>query len=166
MIFAAQSLPQLVEDAVAATSNVLTGREVSVRLPPGLPLVQADPAWIGKLLNNLLENAAKYSAPGSPVFISAEHGEGLVSCSVADRGAGIDPMEQSLIFDKFYRARNRRVNASGTGMGLAIARSIVEAHGGTISVTSQPGHGSVFTFTLPVASSNDLETAAIDSSQR
>jgi two-component system sensor histidine kinase KdpD len=82
------------------------------------------------------------------VFISAEARGGFVACSVADRGAGIDPMEQSLIFDKFYRARNRAQNVGGTGMGLAICRAIAEAHGGGISVTSQPGNGSVFTFTL------------------
>ncbi|HEY0307961.1 MAG TPA: ATP-binding protein, partial [Acidobacteriaceae bacterium] len=71
--------------------------------------------------------------------------------SVADRGAGIEPMEQSLIFDKFYRSRNRAANTYGTGMGLAICRAIVEAHHGTITVTSQLGQGSVFTFTLPIA---------------
>ncbi len=159
MTFAPQSLPQMVDAAIETANTALTGRQVSVRMQPGLPEVQADPAWIGKLLGNLLENAAKYSAPGSPIFVSAEQMDGSVSCSVADRGAGIDPMEQSLIFDKFYRARNRRVNASGTGMGLAIARAIIEAHGGTISVTSQPGNGSVFTFTLPIASQDRSDPA-------
>ncbi len=80
----------------------------------------------------------------------------MLAISVADRGAGIDPFEQAMIFDKFYRGRSYRDPAngnrvSGTGMGLAIARAIVNAHGGTIAVTSQLGHGSVFTFTLPVA---------------
>ncbi len=98
----------------------------------------------------MLENAAKYSAAGQPIFISAETKGPFIACSVADRGLGIDPMEQSLIFDKFYRARKRAHHTPGTGMGLAICRAIVEAHGGTISVTSQPGHGSVFTFTLPL----------------
>ena len=71
--------------------------------------------------------------------------------SVADRGPGIDDFEQSLIFDKFYRGKNERYRAQGTGMGLAIAKAVVEAHGGAIGVTSQLGHGSVFTFNLPVA---------------
>jgi two-component system, OmpR family, sensor histidine kinase KdpD len=70
--------------------------------------------------------------------------------SVADQGAGIDDMEQVLIFDKFYRGKNQRYRVQGTGMGLAIARAIVEAHGGKISVTSQLGCGSVFYFLLPV----------------
>jgi two-component system sensor histidine kinase KdpD len=80
----------------------------------------------------------------------------MLAISVADRGAGIDPLEQGMIFDKFYRGRTYRDPAehnriSGTGMGLAICRAIVTAHGGSIGVTSQLGHGSVFTFTLPVA---------------
>jgi two-component system sensor histidine kinase KdpD len=70
---------------------------------------------------------------------------------VADQGAGIDTFEQALVFDKFYRGRNKRTSVQGTGMGLAIAKAIIEAHGGTIGVTSQLGHGSVFYFTLPVA---------------
>ena len=70
--------------------------------------------------------------------------------SVADQGAGIEDMEQVLIFDKFYRGKNQRYRVQGTGMGLAIARAIVEAHGGKIGVTSQLGCGSVFHFILPV----------------
>jgi len=71
--------------------------------------------------------------------------------SVADRGIGIDPTEQALVFERFYRARSQSETTVGTGMGLAISRSIVEAHGGEINVTSQPGHGSVFTFSIPMA---------------
>ena len=73
----------------------------------------------------------------------------MVRLSVADRGPGIDDMEQSLIFEKFYRGRDQRYRVQGTGMGLAIAKAIVEAHGGTIGVTSQLGSGSVFHFTVP-----------------
>jgi len=70
--------------------------------------------------------------------------------SVADRGPGIDDFEQGLIFDKFYRGRDQRYRVQGTGMGLSIAKAIVEAHGGTLGVTSQLGRGSVFYFSLPV----------------
>jgi two-component system sensor histidine kinase KdpD len=70
--------------------------------------------------------------------------------SVADRGPGIDSFEQNLIFEKFYRGQHQRYTAPGTGMGLAIAKVIIEAHGGTISVVSQLGNGSVFSFTLPL----------------
>jgi two-component system sensor histidine kinase KdpD len=148
MSFSPQPLRQMIDGALETYKAGLAEHPVAVTLPPNLPLVEADPVWIQKLLGNMLENAAKYSAPGQPVFISAEVRGAFVVCSVADRGAGIDPMEQSLIFDKFYRARNRAQNVGGTGMGLAICRAIAEAHGGGISVTSQPGNGSVFTFTL------------------
>ncbi len=90
-----------------------------------------------------------YSGPTQPIFISAESQNGQVAISVADRGVGIDAMEQSLIFDKFYRARAQRQMASGPAWGFAISRAIVEAHGGTLSVTSQVGQGSVFILTLP-----------------
>jgi len=73
-----------------------------------------------------------------------------VVISVADRGVGIEEIEQGIIFDKFYRGKDQRYLVQGTGMGLPIAKALVEAHGGTISVTSQIGHGSVFSFSLPV----------------
>ena len=148
MSFGAHPLGELIGGAREAARTVLTGHEVSVRLPDRLSGVVADPVWVEKLIANLLENAAKYSAAGAPIFVSAEQRGGFVAVSVADRGVGIDGMEQSLIFDKFYRARNRSKATSGTGMGLAISKAIVETHGGTISVTSQLGKGSVFTFTL------------------
>jgi two-component system sensor histidine kinase KdpD len=76
----------------------------------------------------------------------------MVTLSVADRGPGIDDLEQSLIFEKFYRGRDQRFRVQGTGMGLAIAKAIVEAHGGSIGLTSQVGSGSVFYFTVPKSS--------------
>ena len=75
--------------------------------------------------------------------------DGKLEVSVADQGVGIDDMEQALIFDKFYRGKSERYRVQGTGMGLAIAKAIIEAHGGTIRVTSQTGSGSVFSFTIP-----------------
>ena len=118
--------------------------------PRSLPNVLADAAWIQKVLSNLLGNAVKYSDAGQPIFVSAAVQGGMLAISVADRGAGIEPMEQEMIFDKFYRGQGQRNRVAGTGMGLAISRAIVQAHGGTIGVTSQLGHGSVFTFTLPI----------------
>ena len=150
MSFSMQSVSELIHHAMEANEAILSGHPVTVALPKNLPSVEADPTWIQKVLGNLLENAAKYSAPSQPIFISAESQPGQVAISVADRGVGIDAMEQSLIFDKFYRARAQRQMASGTGMGLAISRAIVEAHGGSISVTSQVGQGSVFILTLPI----------------
>lgn len=126
--------------------------QVEIRMPDSLPQVLMDPAWIEKVLVHLLENAAKYSPAGQLIFLSAEREPGAVIVSVADRGIGIDPIEQSMIFDKFYRGQSQRYRVQGTGMGLPISKAIVESHGGTISVTSQPGSGSVFSFTLPIAS--------------
>jgi two-component system sensor histidine kinase KdpD len=110
--------------------------------------VLADPEYIEKVLSNLLENASKYSADGSPIFLSARDANEYIEISVADRGYGIDVGEQSLVFERFYRARSSSSSATGTGMGLAISKAIVEAHGGTMQLTSQPDHGSVFSFTL------------------
>jgi two-component system sensor histidine kinase KdpD len=103
-----------------------------------------------EVLVQLLENASKYSPPESPIRITAELENGGVEISVADQGAGIDDMEQALIFDKFYRGKDQRYRVQGTGMGLAIVKAIVEAHGGKIGVTSQLGCGSVFHIQVPV----------------
>ena len=143
-----QSANEMVERALQETAPLLAEHPVTTQIAPGLPRVEADPEWFTKMLVNLLENAAKYSAPDKPIFVTAERREELVAISVADRGVGIDPLEQGLIFDKFYRSRERAGNVPGTGMGLAICRAIAHAHGGSIEVTSQPGQGSVFTFTL------------------
>jgi two-component system sensor histidine kinase KdpD len=110
-------------------------------------LIDAD--RIKEVLAQLIENAAKYSAPEAPICITAEDKGGDLFVSVSDQGIGIDDMEQALIFDKFYRGKNQRYRVQGTGMGLAIARAIVEAHGGKIGVTSQIGSGSVFYFSVP-----------------
>ena len=105
---------------------------------------------IREVLMHLLENAGKYSPAGTPVKVTVEvQGNELVT-SIADRGPGIDSFEQPLIFDKFYRGQNQRYSAPGTGMGLSIAKVIVEAHGGSIGVVSQLGSGSVFSFSLPL----------------
>ena len=151
-----QSVADLVNSAVDECRFANPSRDFRVNLPHGLPSVIADAGWIHKVLANLLGNAVKYSPavppdPAQPVYVTADRQGDTVAISVADRGAGIDAIEQSMIFDKFYRGQGQRNRVSGTGMGLAIARAIVNAHGGAIGVTSQLGHGSVFTFTLPIA---------------
>jgi two-component system, OmpR family, sensor histidine kinase KdpD len=140
----------VVEAALEKSKQALAGRDVIVQIPEQLPHVRIDLERIAEVLVQLLENAAKYSPPGTPITISAEAAGKMICLSVADRGPGIDDMEQSLIFEKFYRGRDQRYRVQGTGMGLAIAKAIVEAHGGTIGVTSQLGSGSVFHFTIPV----------------
>ncbi len=156
---------EVVAAALELTKQSLAGHEVKLQVPEQLPQVRVDRDRIAEVLVQLLENAAKYSPPGTPITISAEAADPsasagvtlggvkaaapMVRISVADHGPGIDDMEQSLIFEKFYRGRDQRYRVQGTGMGLAIAKAIVEAHHGTIDVTSQLGSGSVFTFTVP-----------------
>jgi two-component system, OmpR family, sensor histidine kinase KdpD len=148
----ARPIQEAVDAALEKARPALGQHPIDVRLPSDLPLVRMDEARVTEVITQLLENAAKYSPPDSPIQITGEIGNRTVMTSVADRGPGIDDFEQSLIFEKFYRGRDQRLQVQGTGMGLAIAKAIVEAHGGKIGVTSQPGHGSVFYFTLPVAS--------------
>ncbi len=140
---------ELVQAAVEEVKQMLGKHPVEIRVPGSIS-VRLDPDRIKEVLVQLLENAAKYSAPESPIRITAELKGANVEVSVADQGAGIDDMEQGLIFDKFYRGKNQRYRVQGTGMGLSIARAIVEAHGGKIGVTSQLECGSVFCFLLPV----------------
>jgi len=140
---------KVIEAALERAKQVLACREVKLQIPDGLPAVSVDLERIAEVLVQLLENAAKYAPAETPITITAEPAGKMVSISVSDRGPGIDDMEQSLIFEKFYRGRDQRYRIQGTGMGLAIAKAIVEAHGGTIGVTSQQGSGSVFYFTVP-----------------
>jgi two-component system sensor histidine kinase KdpD len=109
-----------------------------------------------EVLVHLIDNANRYSGPDQPITITAERTGDALTISVADRGDGIDGLEQYLIFEKFYRGKSRRYSVEGTGMGLPIAKAIVEAHGGSISLTSQPGQGSVFSFTLPINRSSPV----------
>lgn len=148
---AAHPIREVIDEALDESKQVLAQNPVEVRIPEQIPRAAMDAAWIVKVLRHLLENAVKYSQPGSPIFISSEVRSDRLITSIADRGSGIDDLERSLIFDKFYRGQSQRYRVQGTGMGLAIVKAIVEAHGGRISVTSQLGQGSVFSFGLPLA---------------
>jgi two-component system, OmpR family, sensor histidine kinase KdpD len=138
----------LVQAAVADVKQILGKHPLEIRVPEDIT-ARLDSARVKEVLVQLLENASKYSPPESPIRITAELKNSSLEVSVADQGAGIEDIEQQLIFDKFYRGKNQRYRVQGTGMGLAIARAIVEAHGGKIGVTSQLGCGSVFHFVLP-----------------
>lgn len=141
---------EIIRAALAQCSTALAGRDVVVKVSPDLPAVQADMTRVKDALAHLIDNANIYSPKDQPITISAELNGDVVTTSVADRGPGIDDFEQGMIFDKFYRGKDQRYLVRGTGMGLPIAKAILAAHKGTISVTSQLGRGSVFSFTLPV----------------
>jgi two-component system sensor histidine kinase KdpD len=149
--FAPHHIREAVEQAVLDSGQALQKHVVQTDIPNNLPPVRMDLQRITETLVHLLDNARKYSAPGTPIRITAELRRGELVTSVADHGSGIDEMEQEMIFEKFYRGRNQRMIIEGTGMGLAIAKAIVELHGGTMGVATQADRGSVFYFSLPAA---------------
>jgi two-component system, OmpR family, sensor histidine kinase KdpD len=146
--------PVEVQDMVEAVLGELRphwkGRPLRIEMAPDLPPADADPEFIQQVLKQLLDNALKYSPADSELTVAAVRKGARIIISVADRGAGIEENERHHIFDKFFRGRRHRFEAKGTGMGLPIAKGIVEAHGGRIWVESEPGQGSVFSFALPV----------------
>lgn len=141
---------EVIDAALVKCKVPLGRRSMNINIPAGLPQVRVDLDRAKDILVHLVENANQYSPAGAPITITAEANGNFIITSVADRGAGIAEPEQGLIFEKFYRGKDQRYSVQGTGMGLPIAKAIVEAHGGAISLTSQLGHGSVFSFTLPV----------------
>jgi two-component system sensor histidine kinase KdpD len=141
---------EIIEAALAHCKSALAGRQVELRLSPNLPAVRADLERAKEALVQLIDNANLYSPTEQPITITAELTGDTVTTSVSDRGPGIDDFEQTMIFDKFYRGKDQRYLVRGTGMGLPIAKAIIAAQQGNMSVTSQLGHGSVFSFTLPV----------------
>jgi two-component system sensor histidine kinase KdpD len=143
-----QPLEEVVGSALNRLEDALAGRKISTALAPDLPLVPLDAVLIGQVLVNLLENALKYTPAGSPIDIQAQARPGSVEIVVADRGPGVTAGEESRIFEKFYRAPG--AEGGGAGLGLAICRGIVMAHGGRISVENRPGGGAAFRVQLPV----------------
>jgi two-component system sensor histidine kinase KdpD len=109
-----------------------------------------DERLMSRVLRHLLENAARYSPPGSRVTLSVERTEGRLQFTVADNGPGIDMVDMPLIFEKFHRGRKAAKFGKGSGMGLAIVRALLKAHGGSIQVASTPGQGAAFRFWIPV----------------
>jgi two-component system sensor histidine kinase KdpD len=141
---------EAIEAAITSTKNALAKHPVNIVVDESIPEIVMDLRRIGEVLAQLLDNAAKYSIPETQITITAEVQDRRLVTSVADQGPGIENFDQGMVFDKFYRGRGQRSIIQGTGMGLAIAKALVEAHGGTISVFSQLGRGSVFSFSLPL----------------
>lgn len=140
----------LINAALRQMKSLIEERKIDVNVPDDLPPVRVDSGLIEVVLTHLLDNALKYSPPDNPIRIGARLGEGKVIVYLVDNGKGIGEAEQAQVFEKFYRGRNER-HLQGTGMGLAIAREILRAHGEDIALTSTPGQGSEFSFGLPIA---------------
>jgi len=141
----------LISGALAELPGSLKGRPFVIRVPENLPPAGVDLEFVQQVVKQIVENALKYSPEGTPISISAEQKGGKIVIGVGDRGPGIEENERGRIFDKFFRGRRHRFETKGTGMGLAIAKGIVEAHGERIWVESEPGQGSVFYFSLPAS---------------
>jgi two-component system sensor histidine kinase KdpD len=138
----------LVSAALSQRKAQTEGRKLDVRIAGDLPMVEVDPELMGLAIRQLLDNALKHTPATCSVSITAQRFENVVLIRVRDEGPGIPERDQPRIFDKFYRGRSTRSGVTGTGMGLAIAREIVRAHGGDISLKSSVGHGAEFCISL------------------
>ncbi len=147
-------LPEIVRQAAAGFEHEATAKGLSLRteLPADLPCVYVDAQRIGQVLRNLIENALAHTPAGGEITIFARRVGAHVEVSVRDTGTGIAPEHLPYVFERFYRADPSRARSTGgAGLGLTIVKKLVEAHGGEARVESEPGKGSTFTFTLPVA---------------
>ncbi len=142
-----QPVEEIVGAVLGRLEERLRDRPVDISLPEDLPLVSFDPLLIEQVIVNLLDNAIKYTPPGTPIKISAYEKDGEVIVGIEDRGIGITAGEEEKIFDKFVRGS---AAGGGIGLGLAICRAIITAHGGWIRAENLPGGGMVFLFSLPL----------------
>jgi two-component system sensor histidine kinase KdpD len=141
----AVALGELVEHCVRRLGRLFRQVRLQVEVPDDLPLVDADYSQVDQVLSNLLENAARHSPPASMVRIGAASDDGFVRVWVEDEGPGIPPFERQRLFEPFRRGEG----STSSGVGLAICRAVVEAHGGTVGVEQAAGGGARFAFTLP-----------------
>jgi signal transduction histidine kinase len=147
-----ENIAELIKHAVAMQAHVETkGLSIVTDIPDNLPLITIDPRRIGQVLRNLLDNAVKHTNSGGTIKVTAGLQHDSISISVSDTGEGIPEADLPNIFERFYRVdRSRNRATGGSGLGLTIAKRLVEAHGGTIEVQSEIGKGSRFTFTIPI----------------
>jgi two-component system sensor histidine kinase KdpD len=141
-------LEEIVGSALERLGPRLEGRALQSRIPDDLPLVPADPVLIEQVLVNLVENAVRYTPPGTPIDISAAREGDQIRVEVLDRGPGLAAGTAARVFEKFFRGPG--APSGGSGLGLAICRGIVVAHGGTITAANRPEGGASFRFTLPI----------------
>ncbi len=153
---------ELVNDVVQRLTSRHPGHPITLRVEPNLPLAEFDYVEIAQVLINLLENAIRHTPPGTPISVSVRRAPDAVAIAVHDDGPGIPLAYQPHLFEKFYRAPGK-AREPGSGIGLAICKGLVEAHGGAIRVVSAPDAGTTFTFTLPVPSHHDQPGASAPS---
>ena len=144
------NLARLIAETVGAA--ILRGGNVRASVARDLPLVEADPLRLRQALDNLVSNALAHSGAAHEIVVSADSGDGDVRLSVADRGGGIPIGEQARIFEAGVRLDSSR---PGSGLGLAVARAVAEAHGGELTLESTPGEGATFTLALPLRARKD-----------
>ena len=147
--FADVDLGELVQESAAAAESGQDEVRITSKVHRPLPLVRGDRERLRQVLTNLLDNAVKYSPSGGEVEVDALAENGRINVEVRDRGPGVAPEHHAFIFEKFGRVSGEQAKP-GTGLGLFIARSIAEAHGGSLVVHSRPGNGAIFTLALPV----------------
>lgn len=140
---------ELIADVITRTAGRTAAHPVAVAVEPDLPSLRFDYVEIAQVLLNLIENAAKYTPPGTAITIGARRVAWAIELFVQDDGPGIPRENQPRLFEKFYRVPSA-ITANGTGIGLAISKGLVEAHGGQITLESAPGEGTIFRFTLPL----------------
>lgn len=153
LVFRPEAVSNLIKQAVAALQPqaAAKGLTIAASLPDQLPLLSMDAHRIGQALRNLLENAVAHTGRGDSITVTAWQEANQIKISVADTGEGIPAEDLPNIFERFYRVdRSRTRGTGGSGLGLTIARRMVEAHGGRIEAESEPGKGSTFTIALPV----------------
>lgn len=139
---------EIVGSALNRLHKILLDRPVRTLLPDSLPLLWIDAVLLEQVLVNLIENAAKYTPPGSPIDIEASSTKEAVHLAIVDYGSGISKEQAGKLFEKFYRG-NPESDQSGVGLGLALCKTIVEAHGGKISASNRMGKGAKFSIELP-----------------
>ena len=144
------ALAELIEGVLAEKKSVLEDRLVTVQIPPDLPRLEVDPELTAMAFRQLIDNAVKYSDAGTAIDISARRENDQAIISVHDRGQGIPESELAHVFEKFYRGRQSRGQITGAGLGLAIARAVIDAHGGRIWAESVAGQGANFRIALPI----------------
>jgi two-component system sensor histidine kinase KdpD len=159
-----QDLEALIEDTLDRLRSVTARHHLRVEMPKDLSPVWIDPVEIGQVIYNLVENATKYAPPDTEITLEVRRISGALAVVVSDRGQGIPPASITHLFDPFYRVMDGRPRPQGLGLGLAIVRGLVEAHGGRVWVENRPGGGAQFIFTLPLTAAVPERPPAPESS--